>query len=89
MHRKRELSELGIARDLGEALAQRLVAGCIRDLQRIQDCLLSGDDSPLRSIWEEICVQQQRELSFFLACLRGNDYRLHRRPHGGIEALRA
>jgi hypothetical protein len=63
MIRQRELSELTIARDLGQALAQRLVLGCIRDLQRMQDCLLSGDDSPLRSIWEEICVQQQREWS--------------------------
>lgn len=63
MNRQRKLSEYTIARDLGEALAQRLVMGCIRDLQRMQDCLLSGDDSPLQSIWEEICVQQQREPS--------------------------
>lgn len=48
----------------GQALAQRLVVGCIRDLQCMQDCLSSGDDSPLRSIWEEVCIQQQRELSF-------------------------
>lgn len=65
MNRQRELSEPQIARDLGEALTHRLVVGCIRDLQRIKDCLLSGDDSPLRSIWEEICVQQQGALSFF------------------------
>jgi len=64
MNRQRELSEHRIARDLGHALTQRLVVGCIRDLQSIKDCLLSGDDSPLRSIWEEICVQQQGELSF-------------------------
>ena len=65
MNRQRELSEHRITRDLGEALAQRLVIGCIRNLQRIQDCLLSGDDTPLSSIWEEICVQQQWELSFY------------------------
>lgn len=64
MSRQRNLSELRIARDLGRALSRRLVLGCIRDLQRMQDCLLSGEDSPLRSIWEEICVQQQREESF-------------------------
>lgn len=65
MNRRRELSEYRIARDVGHALTRRLVEGCIRDLQRIQDCLLSGDDSPLSSIWEEICVQQQWELSFY------------------------
>lgn len=64
MTRERKLSEYRIARDLGLALSRRLVLGCIRDLQRMQDCLLSGDDSPLCSIWEEICVQQQREQSF-------------------------
>lgn len=64
MSRERKLSEYRIARDLGQALSRRLVLGCIRDLQRMQDCLLSGDDSPLRSIWEEICVQQQGEASF-------------------------
>ncbi|MFJ4248714.1 DarT ssDNA thymidine ADP-ribosyltransferase family protein [Pseudomonas sp. NPDC089741] len=65
MNRQCKLSEHSIAHDRGEAFTHRLVLGCIRDLQRIQDCLLSGDDSPLRSIWEEICVQQQGKLSFF------------------------
>ncbi|CEL31708.1 hypothetical protein [Pseudomonas fluorescens] len=65
MSRQRELSSFSISYDLGQALTRRLVVGCIRDLQRMQDCLLSGDDSPLHSIWEEICVQQQRELSHF------------------------
>ncbi|MEN5312317.1 hypothetical protein [Pseudomonas koreensis] len=64
MNRQRKLSEYSIARDLGEALAQRLVMDCIHDLQAMRDCLLSGDDSSLQSIWEEICVQQQGELSY-------------------------
>lgn len=65
MKRQRKLSEYSIARDLGAALAQRLVMVCIRDLQRMQGCQLSGDDTPLSSIWEEICVQQLWELSFY------------------------
>ncbi len=60
----RKLSKYRIVRELGEALTQRLVLGCIRDLQKLKDCLLSGDSTPLDSIWDEICVQQQRELSF-------------------------
>ncbi len=30
----------------------------------MHDCLLSGDDSVLNSVWEEICVQVQDELSY-------------------------
>ncbi|MNJ54504.1 hypothetical protein D3C77_499460 [compost metagenome] len=51
---QRELSEFNITYDLGQALAQRIIVSCIRDLQRMQDCLLSGDDSLLRNIWDEI-----------------------------------
>ncbi|MGQ7815792.1 hypothetical protein ACUTAH_08965 [Metapseudomonas furukawaii] len=61
----RKLSKYRISRDLGQALTKRLVLGCIRDLQRMQDCLSSGEDTPLRSIWDEICVQQQCEESTF------------------------
>lgn len=63
MGQNRKLSEPRIVSDLAQALTQRLVLGCIRDLQRMQDCLLSGEHTPLRSVWEEICVQQQREES--------------------------
>lgn len=28
------------------------------------DCLLSGEDTPLKNIWDEICVQVQYEESF-------------------------
>lgn len=60
----RKLSEYKIAGDLGKALSRRLVCGFIRELQRMPDCLLSGDDSGLRNTWDEICVQQQLEHSF-------------------------
>lgn len=64
MKQARTLSEHRIARDLGEALCRRMVGGCIRDLQRMQGHMLSGDDSGLVNTWDEICVQQQIEHSF-------------------------
>ena len=62
----RKLSEHQIVRDLAEALSRRLVSACIRDLQSMSgDVLLSGEFSGLRNVWDEICVQQQCEHSFF------------------------
>lgn len=60
----RRLSEHRIARDLASALKNRIVGACIRDLQRMREHLLSGDDSGLANIWDEICVQEQQERSF-------------------------
>lgn len=60
----RSLSVSGIAFDLGYTLRKRLVRGCIRELQRMDGSLLSGDDSGLHNTWDEICVQQQLEHSF-------------------------
>lgn len=48
----RKLSEYQIARDVGDALRHRLVGGFIRDLQRLPDCLLSGEDSGLSNTWD-------------------------------------
>ncbi len=39
-------------------------ASSIRSLQGLTDCLLSGEDTPLKNIWDEICVQVQYEESF-------------------------
>lgn len=64
MAKERKLSEYLITRDLGRALCQRLLGACIRDLQRMQESLLLGECSGLRSVWDEICVQQQWGLSF-------------------------
>ena len=64
----RRLSEVQIAHDLGHALSERLLCACIRDLQRMPEPLLSGEFSGLQSVWDEICVQQQRELSFSWQC---------------------
>jgi hypothetical protein len=59
----RRLSELAIVRDLAEKVCQRLTRKAIIDLQKM-DSMLSGDDSGLQSIWDEICVQVQYEQSF-------------------------
>lgn len=53
-----------------EALASRLkedlVCQAIKSLEEMGgDCLMSGEDSGLQSIWEEVCVQVQHEESFF------------------------
>jgi len=65
MEKARRLSKFRIARELGEALTSRLVNGCVRDLQRMgDDALMSAEDSGLRNVWDEICVQQQWEHSF-------------------------
>ena len=61
----RKLSQSLIARELGELLSQRLINGCIRDLQKMESSGLSGEDSDLQNVWDEICVQQQIEESIF------------------------
>lgn len=61
----RKLSQSLITRELGELLSQRLINGCIRDLQKMESSGLSGDDSDLQNIWDEICVQQQIEESIY------------------------
>lgn len=58
----RKLSEDVIVSDLGEALSHRLITACIRDLQRVKDCL-SGEYSGLKNAWDEICVQEQSDRS--------------------------
>jgi len=60
----RKLSEYRIARDLASALQNRILGACVRDLQRMREHLLSGDDAGLANTWDEICVQEQRERSF-------------------------
>lgn len=47
-----------------EALCQRINRRMIRDCQARKDCLLSGDDSVLGNLWDEVCVQVQFQKSF-------------------------
>jgi len=62
----RRLSKSRITHELAEALSRKLTCTCIRDLQRMNEgVLLSDEFSGLRNVWDEICVQQQNEPSFF------------------------
>jgi hypothetical protein len=36
----------------------------IRNLQKLKDCMLSGDDTILKNVWDEVCVQVQYEESW-------------------------
>ena len=59
------LSEYRIVRALAETACQRVARKTIRALQRLDDpsCLLSGEDTSLGNVWDEICVQLQAEYS--------------------------
>ena len=58
------LNESAIVRAVAEEAARRLTRKVVVDLQRMTD-KMSGDDSELKTIWEEICAQVQYEESFF------------------------
>lgn len=48
---------------MAKEAVKRLVRCVILELQRMRE-LLSGDDSGLANVWDEICVQKQSEESF-------------------------
>lgn len=50
-----------IISDLAEAAGKRLSRKVIRSLTKMTDGMQSGDDTPLKNIWDEICVQVQDE----------------------------
>ena len=60
-------SETRIVQALAESVCQHVSDKTIRALQGMTDAnmLLSGDDSGLINVWEEICVQLQNEESFY------------------------
>ena len=62
MGASRKLSEYTIVQDLGECVCERVKTAAIRTLDAMEGGL-SGDDSGLGSLWEEICVQVQYEQS--------------------------
>lgn len=59
-----QLSESGIVREVADIAAERITRKVIKDLQRMKDTL-SGDESGLATTWDEICVQVQRNHSFY------------------------
>jgi len=52
-----------ITRQLAEDIARVVTRRAILGLQRLTDCLGSGDDSELKNTWDEICVQVQSDQS--------------------------
>lgn len=64
MPNSRKLSESTIVQDLGESVSERVKKEVIRTLDAMEGGL-SGEDSGLSSLWEELCVQLQHEQSIF------------------------
>jgi len=62
----RALSELSIVAATANFVTRRVTRKVISDLRRMLDTL-SGDDSELKTTWDEICVQVQLEESFYWA----------------------
>jgi hypothetical protein len=60
----RELSESAIVTAVAQEAALRITREVIAELESMKETL-SGDDSELESIWEEICVQVQHQESIF------------------------
>lgn len=60
----RALSESAVVCELAEHICERITRSIIATLQRMNNGLLSGDDSGLENTWDEICVQVQCEASF-------------------------
>lgn len=52
-----------IIEDIAEGLCKKISRKIIRNLQKMTEGMQSGDDTPLKNIWDEICVQAQGEES--------------------------
>lgn len=61
----RSLSESTIIRDVAKSVFRRITRRVIRSLQGMTEPRLSGDDSVLRNVWDEVCVQVQFEDSIY------------------------
>jgi hypothetical protein len=58
--------EEAVTKAWSSVLTQQILAAVMGDLQRLGgDSLLSGEDSGLENVWEEICVQVQAEESAY------------------------
>src|SRR5262245_17782809 len=54
-----------IISEIAKVECERICRGVIHALQRMTDGMQSGDDTPLKNIWDEVCVQVQLQQSFF------------------------
>jgi hypothetical protein len=60
---ERPLSESLIVQAVAMEACERITRKTIRILQKMDHCLMAGDDSGLTSIWDEVCVQIQGQES--------------------------
>ena len=60
----RTLSEGAVVRELADQICRRLTRRVIATLQKLNNGLLSGEDSGLENTWDEICAQLQFEAAF-------------------------
>lgn len=60
--------------ELATLVSHRVSRRVIRRLQAMKDCTLSGEDSELKSIWDEICVQVQGQHSVYWETYRETLY---------------
>jgi hypothetical protein len=58
------MSESAIVREVAEKAARRITRKVIGALQKLTNTL-SGDDSELKTVWDEICAQVQLEQSCY------------------------
>jgi len=62
-HATSALSESSIVRTVAELAARRITRKVIKEPRQMTDTM-SGDDSELKTTWDEICAQVQYEESF-------------------------
>jgi hypothetical protein len=60
---ERPLSESLIVQAVAMEACERITRKTIRVLQKMDHCLMAGDDSGLTSTWDEVCVQIQGQES--------------------------
>ena len=53
-----------IVSELADVVCKQIARQTRMALTKLTDCCLSGDDSPLKNSWEEICVQFQQEMAY-------------------------
>ena len=58
-------SERDVVRAVAEQAGRRVARRTRVALQKLTDCTLSGDDSELKDVWDEVCVQIQGDKSIF------------------------
>ena len=61
---RKPLTEAAIVIEVAELAGTKVARNVIESLQRL-DATLSGDDSELETVWDEICVQVQFEQSVY------------------------